>query len=147
MPSQHNRPRHQSETSLAILTLVGTSLHFTLETWYHFVWGQPLQALIVDYICVALMVIGGVASLRMRPGSAAGLLAAGWAFALGFGWRSVFGRLALSNSGEAAANDEASFVLPIIALSVALVCVVLIWALWLAYRQAIISRASATEMS
>lgn len=41
-------PRHRSETALAIVTLIATFLHFTLETWYHFLWGQPLQALIVD---------------------------------------------------------------------------------------------------
>jgi len=140
MTANERHVRHSSETALAIFTLVGTALHFGLETWYHFVWGQPLQALLVDYICVALMVLGGVMSLRIRPGSAAGLLAAAWAFALGFGWRSVFGRLAARESGETASNGEASFVLPIIAVSLGIVCLTLVWALWLAYRQAKIGR-------
>ena len=128
--------RHPSETPFAVLTLIGTATHFTLETWYHFVWGQPLQALIVDYICVVLMVTGGVMSLRVRPGSAAGLLAAGWAFALGFGWRSAFGRLELRAAGEASANGEADWVLWIVVASLLVVAVGLAWALRLAMRQA-----------
>ena len=127
--------RHRSETALALLTLVGTTTHFVLETWYHLVWGQPLQALVVDYICVALMVLGGVSSLRVRPRSAAGLLAAGWAFALGFGWRSVFGRLELRAGGEATANGEAGFVVWIILTALVVVGFSLVWALWLAARQ------------
>lgn len=127
--------RHRSETALALLTLVGTTTHFVLETWYHLVWGQPLQALVVDYICVALMVLGGVSSLRVRPRSAAGLLAAGWAFALGFGWRSVFGRLELRAGGEATANGEAGFVVWIILTALVVVGFSLVWALWLATRQ------------
>lgn len=128
--------RHSSETPLAVLTLFGTATHFVLETWYHIVWGQPLQALLVDYICVALMVSGGVASLKARPGSAAGLLAAGWAFALGFGWRSLFGRLELREAGRAAVHGEAGWVVFIILGALAIVAVVLVWALWLAWRQA-----------
>lgn len=128
--------RHASETPLAWLTLLSTSLHFVLETWYHLTWGQPLQALIVDYICVALMVFGGVASLRVRPRSAAGLLAAGWAFALGFGWRSGFGRLELRNSGADNVQGEADFVLPIVMTSLVFVVIGLLWSLWLAWRQA-----------
>ena len=128
--------RHISETPLAWLTLFSTSVHFILETWYHLEWGQPLQALMVDYICVALMVLGGVASLRVRPRSAAGLLAAGWAFSLGFGWRSGFGRLELRNSGAANVQGEADFVVYIILASLAVVAICLLWSLWLAWRQA-----------
>jgi hypothetical protein len=127
--------RHLSETPLAWITLGATAIHFTLESWYHLVWGQPLQALLVDYICVALMVLGGVRSLRVKPASAAGLLAAAWAFALGFGWRSIFGRLALLETGKPTANGEAGFVLPILMGSLALVALCLGWALWLAWRQ------------
>lgn len=127
--------RHPSESALAWLTLASTVTHFTLETWYHLVWGQPLQALIVDYICVALMVTGAWASLRAKPGSAAGLLAAGWAFALGFGWRSLFGRMELLETGQRAANGEAGFVLPLIMSALAVVALALAWALWLTWRQ------------
>ena len=125
--------RHGSETILAWLTLVASATHFVLETWYHLTWGQPLQALLVDYICNVLMLSAGWRSLRVRPASAAGLLAAGWAFALGFGWRSLFGRM--ERPGQAAANGEAGFVLPILVASLAVVAAALVWSLWLAWRQ------------
>ncbi len=128
--------RHRSETPLAWLTLVLTTIHFVLETWFHFLWGQPLQALIVDYISNALMLFAGITSLRIGHRSAAGLLAAAWTFNLGFGWRSVFGRLEVLERGETMANSEASFVLPLIMGSLVLVAIMMAWALWLAFRQA-----------
>lgn len=128
--------RHKSETALAVFTLVAALVHFAGETWFHFKWGQPLQALIVDYICNALMLLGGIRSLLVRPGSAAGLLAAGWAYALGFGWRSVFGRLELLESGTAASNGEpVAVIVQILIVALAIVAVVLLWALALAWRQ------------
>ena len=127
--------RHRSETPLAWFSLFATSVHFVLETWYHLVWGQPLQALIVDYIGNALMFGGAIASLRVRPRSAAGLLAGAWCFYLGFGWRSVFGRIKLLQQGKAATNGEASFVLPLIAFGLVVVAICMVWALWLAWRQ------------
>lgn len=128
--------RHQSETWLAWFSLFATSVHFVLETWYHIVWGQPLQALLVDYISVALMIFAAITSLRIKPRSAAGLLAAAWTYNLGFGWRSTFERLEDLHNGVQPSNGEASFVLPIVASSLAIVGVVMIWALVLAYRQA-----------
>ncbi len=133
--------RHRSETALAVLTLFAAAIHFTLETWYHLTWGQPLQALLVDYICNALMLFGGFASLTARPGSAAGLLAAGWAYALGFGWRSVFGRLAQIESGAAAANGEPTGkIVMVLSTALAIVALMLLWALALAWRQSRQSR-------
>jgi hypothetical protein len=128
--------RHGSETPLACFTLFCGATHFTLETWYHLVWGQPLQALIVDYICNALMFFGGWTSLRARPHSGAGLIAASWAYALGFGWRSVFGRIELLNAGKAPVHGEAGFVLPVLVGSLILVAVTLAWAMALAWQQA-----------
>jgi hypothetical protein len=128
--------RHRSETPLAWFSLFATSVHFVLETWYHLVWGQPLQALVVDYIGNVLMFGGAIASLRLRPRSAAGLLAGAWCFYLGFGWRSVFGRFELLQQGKAAVNGEASFVLPLIAFGLVVVAICMVWALWLAWRQA-----------
>jgi hypothetical protein len=127
--------RHASETALAWVTLLATSVHFTLETWYHLMWGQPLEALLVDYICVALMVLGGLRSLWGRPSSAAGLLAAAWAYALGFAWRSVFGRIELLEAGAGTANGEPGYVLPVLMGALVIVAAVLLWALWLAWLQ------------
>jgi hypothetical protein len=128
-------PRHASETPLATFTLLAAFVHFTAETWFHFTWGQPLQALIVDYICNALMLLGGIRSLQMRPGSAAGLLVAGWAYALGFGWRSVFGRLAMQADGIAPANGEPGWIVTVLIGALTIVALVLLWALALTWRQ------------
>lgn len=103
------------------------------------VWGQPLQALLVDYISVALMIFAGVTSLRIRPKSAAGLLAAAWTYNLGFGWRSTFGRLEDLQNGVQPSNGEASFVFPIVASSLAIIGVVMVWSLMLAYKQSTIA--------
>ena len=100
-----------------------------------------MQAVLVDYICNALMLLGGMRSLAVRPRSAAGLIAAGWAFALGFGWRSVFGRLELAAAHAAPANGEPSLVLPILIAALALVAFVLSWSLILAWRQSRLVRA------
>lgn len=127
--------RHRSETALASITLLLTSIHFIAETWYHLTWGQPLEALIVDYICVALMVTGGLRSLMVKPVSAAGLLAAAWGYALGFAWRSVFGRIELLEAGKASANGEAGFVLPILVGALSVVFCLFAWAFWLAWNQ------------
>ncbi|MEM7664754.1 MAG: hypothetical protein AAF250_02780 [Pseudomonadota bacterium] len=128
--------RHSSETPLALFSLFATITHFSLETWYHVVWGQPLQALLVDYIGNALMFLATITSLQIRPRSAAGLLAGAWCFYLGFSWRSVFGRLELLENGEAAANGEAGFVLPLITFGLVIVAICMIWSLWLAWKQA-----------
>jgi hypothetical protein len=127
--------RHKSETTLAWFSLFATTTHFVLETWYHITWGQPLQALLVDYIGNGLMLFGAICSLRMRPRSAAGLLAAAWAYYLGFGWRSVFGRLELLQQGDGLDNGEAAFVPPLISFGLVVVAVTLLWALWLAWLQ------------
>lgn len=70
----------------------------------------------------------------------ASLFVAAWGYALGFAWRGVFGRIELLGAGKQSANCELGFVLPI--LIVALIAVVLIfgWALWLTWRQAIVTR-------
>lgn len=131
-------PRHASETALAIITLIVALVHFTLETWFHLKWGQPLQALIVDYISVALMLTGAGRSLQLRSGrgSAAGLLAVGWAYALGFGWRSVFGRLELLATGTRPANGEPMATIVIVLIvALTIVAIILAWALALAWRQ------------
>jgi hypothetical protein len=128
-------PRHRSETALAWLTLFSVAVHFTLETWYHLVWGQPLTALLVDYIASALMLLAVWISLKARPGSAAGLLAAAWGFTFCLAWLAGFGRLEVAQQGGAPVNDEAEFVMPVLVFSVGLVGVIFLWSLLLAWRQ------------
>ena len=128
--------RHKSETQLAYITLILAILHFCAETYAHFQWGQPLQALIVDYIWIALALFGALTSLKLRPRSAAGLLAASWGYAVGFAWRSAFGRLALSDAERASGNGEPIVITYVIVTALALAFCFLLWALWLAYAQA-----------
>lgn len=89
----------------------------------------------VDNICVTLMVTGGIGSLSVRPASAAGLLATAWAFALGFAWRSVFGRIELLDAGKQSVNGEAAFVLTILIVALIVILIILAWALWLTWCQ------------
>lgn len=127
--------RHKSETALASITLALAVIHFFVENYAHFKWGQPLQALVVDYIWMALAVLGGLMSLRVRPHSAAGLLAASWGFAVGFAWRSAFGRLALTDAERASGNGEPVIVTYFVLGALTLAFCLMFWALWLAYRQ------------
>jgi len=122
--------RHKTESLLASIT----GLHFVLETGYHFQYGQPLPALIVDYIWIGLAVFGGIISLRVRPRSAAGLLAASWGFAAGFAWRSAFGRLAQSEADRAAGNGEPLFVTYVVLGALVLAFCLLLWSMWLTYK-------------
>jgi len=126
--------RHKTESLLASITLALAGLHFVLETGYHFQYGQPLPALIVDYIWIGLAVFGGIISLRVRPRSAAGLLAASWGFAAGFAWRSAFGRLAQSEADRAAGNGEPLFVTYVVLGALVLAFCLLLWSMWLTYK-------------
>ena len=87
--------RSRFETPLAIFTLV-VLVPYAIGETYHYVvyvglWNSFLGYL-VDLIAMTLMLLGGVASLRVRPNSAAGWLAAAWAFSAclnmrAFSWR------------------------------------------------------------
>lgn len=127
--------RHKSETALAYVTLFLAVLHFFLESYAHWKWGQPLQALLIDYIWIALAVFGAITSLKVRPSSAAGLLAASWGFAVGFAWRSVFWRLGLSEAERAAGNGEPMAVTYLVIGALGLAFVLLFWSLFLAFKQ------------
>lgn len=84
------------------------------------------------------MLLGALRSLRVRPGSAAGLLAAGWGYALGFGWRSVFGRLAQLEAGAVPANGEpTATIVWILIVALIVVAFALVWSLALAWRQSV----------
>lgn len=83
------------------------------------------------------MVFVGATSLRIRPKIAAGPLAAAWTYNLGFGWLGTFARLEYLQNGVQPSNSEASFIPAIVAGSLAIIGVVMVWSLILAYRQAI----------
>ena len=89
--------RRRGETALALFTVALVVPYFIGETWHYFAyvgWGNYVLGYAVDIICMALMLLGGVTSLRLRKrwGSASGWLSAAWGFAAclnyrGFAWR------------------------------------------------------------
>ena len=87
--------RSRLETPLAIFTLVLLVPYAIGETYHYFkyvgAWNHFL-GYFVDLIAMALMLMAGMASFRVKPGSAGGWLAAAWGFAAclnlrAFGWR------------------------------------------------------------
>ena len=87
--------RSNVETPLAVFTLVLLVPYAIGETYHYIVYIEPWNFFLgyfVDLIAMVLMLMGGVASLRVRPNSAAGWLAAAWGFAAclnlrAFSWR------------------------------------------------------------
>jgi len=113
--------RHRSETSLAVLTLALTLTHFVLETIYHFQYGQPLQALIVDYIWNALAIFAA--------GGQLGLCAGIWL-------AQYFWQAGLNRCRPGRRKWRAGLLYICTCCALCLVGVFLIWSLILAYRQA-----------
>lgn len=127
--------RDRSEFLLAALTLAAAVAHFVLETYFHVRWGQPLSFLLVDYISVALMLFAAANSFRVRPRSAAGLLAGAWGFAFCLAYRATFDRIERLRIGASPENGEPIAVLMILAPVLAIAGAIFAWAFWLAYRQ------------
>jgi hypothetical protein len=71
---------------LAIFT--GTALSLA-ETWLN--WGdwQPWPFFVVDYLAAAMLVLGGLRTLRKQKGGLR-LLAGGWGFTAGMAWMAFF---------------------------------------------------------
>lgn len=122
--------RSKFETPFAMLTLAAAFLHFSGETYYHIVYGQPLPSYLVDLIAIALMGLGSVSSLSRRGISSAGWLAAGWAFTLCLNYRSFFGRVYAQQSGDG--YDEPSMVVTILGMTLMTNACACLFALWLA---------------
>ena len=65
-------------------------LHFIMETWFHFRFGQSLVQLLADYMGVTLLIFSGVTALRNK--NANGLLCGAWGYSFclnyrAFAWR------------------------------------------------------------
>ena len=122
--------RSRFETPFAILTLAAAFLHFSGETYYHVVYGQPLSAYIVDLIAIGLMTLGGGSALLRRDVSSAGWMAAGWGFALCLNYRAYFSRVYERQAGNAL--DEPSIVVTILGVTLITNAVTFLIAMWLA---------------
>ncbi|MEM6484882.1 MAG: hypothetical protein AAF662_07865 [Pseudomonadota bacterium] len=84
-------------------SLLSATLHFVGETWIHLEYGQFLPMLIVDYIAIALVVMGAVGFLKLGWGP--GLLCGGWGFTFCLNYRTFFWRV------ETMLNDTATAVI------------------------------------
>ena len=126
--------RSSFETPFAIYTLIVAVPYFIGETYHYFAYvgfGHGVLNYAVDLIAISLMLLGGVASLRCKPGSAAGWLAAAWGFVAclnyrAFSWR--YEEVAAGNS----IGTEPSSVLTILSVTLATSFIALAIALYLA---------------
>lgn len=84
-------------------SLLAATLHFVGETWIHLLYGQFLPMLIVDYIAIALVILGALGLLRFDWGP--GLLCGGWGFTFCLNYRTFFWRV------ETMLNDTSTTVI------------------------------------
>ncbi len=88
----------------AILSIFAALVHFIGETWWHLEFGQFLPMLIVDYIAVSLLLLGGF--VLLRTGRSPGLLCGGWGFSLCLVYRALFSRVEIILSGGGSQQME-----------------------------------------
>lgn len=126
--------RSRYETPFAIYTLIVAVPYFIGETYHYFAYvgfGNGVLNYAVDLIAIFLMLLGALASLRCKPASASGWLAAAWGFVAclnyrAFSWR--YEEVAAGNSIE----SEPSSVLTILSVTLVTSFVALAIALYLA---------------
>ncbi len=121
-----------SENYLANFTLVFVALYAPLETWFSWSYGLTSPFYMVDVIGMALLFWGAMHSRRARPRSAAGLLAAAWAWSGANFWRALFGRVQELRAGGQL--DYGSAELCVVACSTAIALACLAWAAYLTAR-------------
>lgn len=125
--------RERLETPFAIYTLVITVPYFLAETYHYFAYvtfGESVLNYAVDLIAIALLSLGSIASLRNRPHSASGWLAAAWGFTACLSYRAFAWRYEAQNASEAVA--EPSSVLTILSVTLVTSFIALFLALYLA---------------
>ena len=88
------------ETFIARFTLALLFVYAPLETWASWpTLANPFY--LVDVVGFALLLWGALASLRVRPGVAPGVLCAGYAWSAANGWRALALRIdTLQRGGE-----------------------------------------------
>jgi hypothetical protein len=109
-----SRLRSPAETPLAVAAGLAAALHFLGEGYYQLRWGQPFLALFSDIIAVTLMGFAAIASLRARPASGAGILAAAWGFEFCLAYRAATERIEWRKALGAATNGEPDVILPLL---------------------------------
>ena len=109
-----SRPR--GETALAIFTLALSLPYLIIETYGYISYvgfGNYFLGYFVDLIAITLMTMGGIASLHVRPYSAAGWLSGAWGFLSCLNLRSFAWRYyELTDNGTTGAEpDSVTYVL------------------------------------
>lgn len=102
--------REKLETPFAIYTLIVAVPYFLGETYHYFAFvgfGNGVLNYAVDLIAIFLMLLGGVASLRSKPVSASGWLAAAWGFVACLNYRAFSWRYEARQAGDVVAEPSA----------------------------------------
>jgi len=126
--------RDRFETLFAIYTLVLAVPYFLGETYHYFAFigfGNGVLNYAVDLIAIFLMGLGGVASLRCKPASASGWLAAAWGFVTCLNYRAFSWRYEEVAAGGVI-DTEPSSVLTILSVTLVTSFLALFVALYLA---------------
>ena len=126
--------REKLETPFAIYTLIVAVPYFLGETYHYFAFvgfGNSVLNYAVDLIAIFLMLLGGVASLRSKPVSASGWLAAAWGFVACLNYRAFTWRYEEVAAG-AVIETEPSSVLTILSVTLVTSFIALFVALFLA---------------
>jgi hypothetical protein len=112
----------QIETRLAYVSFGVLAIYAPVETIYSWPGGLGSPYYIVDVIAIGLIFGGALRSLRARPGTAPGLLTAGWAWGGANFWRAAFDRIAKVEAGGHLGLGSVELQFVCAELVVALIC-------------------------
>jgi hypothetical protein len=98
--------RERSLRAFAWYSIAFAIIHFSGETAFHMQYGQPVSALVVDYIAVSLLLAG--AWLALSKGWGAGVLCGAWGFEFCLCYRSFFWRFEEIRAGTASEIERNS---------------------------------------
>ena len=121
--------RSAHETWFAILTIGLAIIDFAGETYVHFAFGQSFLGYFIDLIAISLMLIAGIASLRVRPNSASGWLAGAWGVAFCLAYRAFAWRYQVPVEER---GGEPAIILNILAGALTVSTIAFAFAFWLA---------------
>ena len=110
------------ETGLAYFTLGILVIYIPAETWVSLPYGLLHPMYLVDVAGMLLMLFGALHSLRVRPHSSAGLLAAAWAWNSANGWRATAWRYLEMQEGGTLDHGRPELIATGLGTAVALLC-------------------------
>lgn len=129
--------RERGEAPFAIFTLIVAVPYFLGETYHYFAFvgfGNDVLNYVSDLIAIFLMVLAGRASLRCRPASASGWLAAAWGFVACLNYRAFSWRYEARQAGDVV--GEPSGMLGMLGVTLAISFVAFGFALYLSRPRA-----------